>query len=223
MPFTAEQFFGVFRTYNEAIWPAQVVLLAAALVATALAVSRGRAKAPWIWGFLGALWIWTGAVYHFAHFRAINPAATAFAALFVLQGGLLLWRGARVGGLPFQASRDGYGAAAGALIVYALAVYPVVGLLAGHGYFGGPTFGAPCPVVIYTFGMLLLAPGAPAWLFAIPLAWAALGWSAVTAFGVVQDVGLPVGAAVVIVALVLRRRERRAVARAPEATAHAAR
>ena len=223
MPFTAEQFFDVFRAYNEAIWPAQIVLLAAAALAAALAVRRGRERASWIWGFLGALWVWTGVVYHFAHFRAINPAATAFAALFVLQGGLLLWRGARGGGLPFRASRDGYGAAGGVLIVYALAVYPVVGLLAGHGYFGGPTFGAPCPVVIYTFGMLLLAPGAPAWLLGIPVAWAALGWSAVSAFGVVQDVGLPVGAAVVIVALVLRRRGRRGEARAPEDTAHAAR
>ncbi len=30
LPFTVEQFFGVFQAYNSAVWPAQVFLLALA-------------------------------------------------------------------------------------------------------------------------------------------------------------------------------------------------
>jgi hypothetical protein len=63
-----------------------------------------------------------------------------------------------------------------------------------------PTFGAPCPVVIYTFGMLLLARRVPFWLLIIPTLWAIIGTSAVIAFGVVQDIGLVISAVVVIAA-----------------------
>ena len=156
-PFSTEEFFAVFSAYNESIWPFQVLLVGAAVAAAALAVFRGDRSSPWIWGILSVLWVWTGVVYHVLHFTAINPAAFAFGALFVAQGALLFWRGVARGSLPFRARRDASGAAGGALIVYALAIYPLLGLLTGHGFFDSPTFGAPCPVVIYTFGMLLLS------------------------------------------------------------------
>jgi Family of unknown function (DUF6064) len=38
LPFTVEQFYGVFREYNTALWPAQVLLFALAVVAVALVV-----------------------------------------------------------------------------------------------------------------------------------------------------------------------------------------
>lgn len=206
-PFSSEEFFAVFSAYNEAIWPFQALLVGAAVAAAALAVFRGDRSSRWIWGILSVLWVWTGVVYHVLHFTAINPAAFAFGAAFVAQGALLFWRGVARGSLPFRARRDASGAAGGALIVYALGIYPLLGLLTGHGFFDSPTFGAPCPVVIYTFGMLLLAPRAPRWLLVIPAAWAALGLSAVLSFGVIQDVGLPLGALVAIVLLSGRRRE----------------
>lgn len=211
VPFSSEEFFGVFSAYNEAIWPVQVLLPGAAVAAVALAVLRGERSARWIWGVLAALWVWAGVVYHLLHFSRINPAAFAFGALFVVQGGLFLWRGAVGGALPFRAGRDPATAAGGAMIVYALVLYPLLGLLTGHGFFDGPTFGAPCPVVIYTFGMLLLAPRVPGWLLVIPAAWAVLGIPAVLSFGVVQDIGLPISA-VVALALVWYRRRGAAVA-----------
>ncbi len=36
LPFTVEQFYGVFREYNTTLWPAQIVLLVLAVVAVAL-------------------------------------------------------------------------------------------------------------------------------------------------------------------------------------------
>ena len=38
IPFTVEQFFDVFRTYNVAIWPAQVVAYLMGVIALALAI-----------------------------------------------------------------------------------------------------------------------------------------------------------------------------------------
>ena len=47
IPFTIEQFYGVFRAYNIAVWPAQwfLVLLGLATVVLALAPRRGSGVA----------------------------------------------------------------------------------------------------------------------------------------------------------------------------------
>lgn len=93
-----------------------------------------------------------------------------------------------------------------AMILYALVVYPAIGWARGTPLLDGPTFGAPCPLVIYTFGMLLLARAVPLVLLPIPLAWAAIGTSAIVAFDIVPDVGLPAAA---VAAVVLTWRSRR--------------
>lgn len=206
VPFSTNDFFAVFTSYNEAVWPAQLLLLGAAVAAVTAAVLRGARLRRWVWAILAFLWVWTGVAYHLLHFSRINPAAIGFGALFVLQGLLLLWRGAARGDLGFRAELDASGLAAGAILTYALVIYPLIGLLTGHALVASPTFGAPCPMVIFTFGMLLLAPGAPAWLYAIPVAWSVLGISAITLFGVVQDIGLPISALVAVVLLIRRRR-----------------
>jgi hypothetical protein len=75
LPFTVEQFFGVFRAYNEAVWPAQLFLLGLALAALIAAL------VPRTWsGFivsliLAFLWAWLAVAYHFLFFSRINPLA----------------------------------------------------------------------------------------------------------------------------------------------------
>lgn len=203
LPFSADDFFGVFVAYNEAVWPAAFVLPLLGLLAVGLAFRGGRSH--WVAGFLAALWGWTGVAYHLVHFSSVNPAAWLFGVLFVGQALLFLWHGVLRRRLRFAARYDAAGVAGRALLLYALVLYPVLGHLGGHVYPATPTFGAPCPVVIYTFGLLLLArPRVPAWLLAIPFAWGVLGLSAVWAFGVRQDAGLIV-AAVVGTALIVRR------------------
>ena len=103
---------------------------------------------------------------------------------------------------------DGWFAFAGwFLITYALIVYPVLGWLGGHGYPAGPSFGAPCPMVIFTLGMLTWTTGRGRLaIAAIPIAWAAIGTSAATALGITEDYGLAVAAALMGVSLWLQRR-----------------
>ena len=219
VPFSAEEFFGVFAAYNAAVWPAQLILVGAAAGAIALTLRRSTAAGRWVAGFLALLWLWTGVVYHLLHFTAINPAAAGFGVVFVAQGLLFLWLGVVRGRLDFAAEATPRGIAGGVMLAYALLVYPLIGALAGHAYMASPTFGAPCPAVIYTFGLLLLARRVPWWLLVVPVAWALLGLSAVLALGVPQDAGLVVSALVAVGFQVADGRARRRAALRPERAA----
>lgn len=198
MPFTAEQFFQVFADYNRATWPSVILLNIAALGVLAAALSKWVLLHRVAGVVLAAVWGWTGLVYHLLFFRRINGAAVAFGALFLVQAALLVV--ASVRGQLLQLSRDGAAARAGAaFIVYALVAYPLIGFAFGHVYPSAPMFGAPCPLTIFTLGVLLAGVKAPRWyLVAVPIAWALIATTAAVKFGVVQDFGLPVAAIVLV-------------------------
>lgn len=209
-PFSAEQFFGVFVAYNEAVWPAQVLLVGLAAAVIVLAFRRPSWHGAAIGGALGALWAWMGVAYHWAFFTEINPAARVFGALFVLEGGLLAWAGLRTGGLSFRPGADLFGWVGGFFVVYALLVYPLLGIAWGHTYPAQPTFGLPCPTTIFTLGVLLWArPKVPWVLLVIPAVWAVVGSSAVRYFGVFEDAMLPVAAILGTVLVLVRNRAAR--------------
>jgi Family of unknown function (DUF6064) len=191
LPFTVDQFFGVFATYNRAVWPAQVLLYALGLV-LAIFGYLGRAHASRLIALgLALLWAWMGGVYQLSFFRRINPAASVFGAAFLLQAVLFgVWgltrRPGAVGRL--SGARVWVG---GALLGYALAVYPLLGWLLGHRYPSSPTFGLPCPTTIATLGLLVwVAPPPPWWLLVVPLLWVLVGSSAAFALGIREDFGL---------------------------------
>lgn len=209
MPFTRVEFFDVFAAYNEAVWPAQILLtaMAAAIAILAGAVRRGGHAAA----LLGALWLWAGLVYQIGFFAPINPAAWLFGTLFVLQAALLLhaWRR----GLVFRARLDAAGITGIALAAYALVAYPLIAVAGGHPWPTLPTFGVPCPLVIFTFAALLWAePPVPRHLLVIPTLWAGIGTFAALRLGVPGDYGLAVSAALALP--LLMRRERTIVQRA---------
>lgn len=199
-PFSVDEFFAVFARYNEAVWPAQVALTALAIVAALLAWRPSPTGDRVISGILAVLWAWMGIVYHFIFFRSINPAASLFAAVFVAQSVAFVGVGVIGGRLHFRVSAGASGLAAGILLVYALAVYPLMGQAAGHVYPFAPTFGLPCPTTIFTLGLLVAAqPGVPRTLLLVPLAWAVVGTSAALQLGVAADFGLPVAGLVAAV------------------------
>ncbi|HEY0826346.1 MAG TPA: DUF6064 family protein [Ramlibacter sp.] len=206
LPFTREQFLEVFARYNEAVWPVQALAVMLGLAACVAVLRPGVRRGRVVTGVLAAMWLWTGVLYHWTFFAAINPVARVFAAAFVLQGVLLAWTAWR-GSLQFG-RRDGAARWLGwGLILYSLAVYPAIGAATGHVYPRAPMFGiTPCPVTLFTCGALLLATTrVPGRLLAVPIAWSLVGGSAAWLLRVPQDWPLLVGAAAGV-AVLLRRR-----------------
>jgi hypothetical protein len=208
-PFTAEQFFDAFLQYNVSVWPMQSVLLAVAVVLVALALGWPRSSRVVVLG-LAALWMWMALAYHLAFFADLTPAAYVFATAFLLEAVLLSWHGLRTRRLHFAVPRERpMAVVGGALIAFALIAYPAIAYALGQRYPAVPTFGLPCPTVIFTFGLLTWCvrpvPRSVLW---IPAAWALIGTTAAVSFGARQDFGL-LPAAVLALGFMLWPRTRR--------------
>ena len=208
LPFTTVQFVAVLVEYNLAVWPMQMLacLLGAGMVI--LLLGRWPGSDRFIGGGLAAMWAWTGIAYHGLYFSSINRAALAFATLFLLQGGLLFWAAFR-GHLRFGPSAGPAGWLGWAFLAYAMVLYPLVGIAAGHGYPAMPMFGiTPCPVTIFTFGLLLLTTApVPRRLLVIPFIWSLIGGSAAFLLDVPED-WLLLFSGIAIPSLMLRDRAR---------------
>jgi hypothetical protein len=146
IPFTVEQFFDIFGTYNTAIWPAQVVAYMFGIIALGLALRENKLSSRIISGILALFWIWMGVFYHIVHFSVINPAARIFGLFYVLQGVLFFLIGTILGRLSFRFNYKPLPILGACFILYAMVIYPLLGLAFGHSYPRVPLFGvAPCP------------------------------------------------------------------------------
>lgn len=195
LPFTVDQFFDVFRRYNETVWPAQWLLLLLAVTAVILVMRPTQTADRWIAGILALLWGWLALAYHLAFFARINPLAFGFAALSLAGAWVFLWQGVIRRCLHFR-WRGGVRQAVGAvLIIYALVVYPLWSGAVGHGYPEMPTFGLPCPTTLFSVGLLAFLerphPRAP---LIVPVIWSLVGAQAAFLLGVLPDLGLLVAA-----------------------------
>lgn len=218
-PFTISDFLAVFAAYNAAIWPFHLVAYGLGLMVLT-AVARPRPDAVRLaFAALAILWVFTGIGYHLMFFATINPIAPAFAAFFVLQGILLLASAIRPGDLRLELEHDLPSIAGLVTIAYALAIYPVLGIWAGHGLMAGPMFGvAPCPTTIFTLGVLMIARGTwVIWLSVIPIMWSLIGLAAAIQLGIPEDMAMPVAGMFLAGTLGARawrrRRSRRGAAR----------
>jgi len=187
VPFTEAAFLDVFGAYNSALWP----VVAASWLVTALMAGqwwrRRSGGREWL-VMLAAQWAWSGIVYHWLFFRAINPAATWFAALFTLQAATFAWLALKAP-VRFGIDRSWRGMLGGSLVAYAIA-YPFIGLALGLDCPRAPLFAVPCPTTILTAGLLLTANGLPRLIGVGPALWAVVGSSAALALGIEADTAL---------------------------------
>ena len=191
LPFTAEQFFDVFRLYNEAVWPAQFLLAALGLGALLLVFTPNGGSSRVVSSVLALLWAWLAVVYHVLFFSRINPLAYGFGAVSFAGALVFVWQGVIRGRLRF-AWRGGVRGATGLLLAaFALMVYPLWSWSAGHRYPAMPTFGLPCPTTIFTLGMLAFVTGPyPRSPFVVPMLWCFVGVQAALLLGVRPDLAL---------------------------------
>jgi len=197
LPFTVEQFFGVFRLYNNAVWPAQVFLLLLAVLAVIFIALRRPWSGVAVSALLALFWLWVGVAYHLAFFARINPVAFAFGAISIVGGLLFVWQGVVRRHLEFsfaKSVRTGLGVS---VLAFALVAYPVWATQVGHGYPELPTFGLPCPTTIFTIGVLALASGAGLrTVLTVPILWSLVGSQAAFLLDVKPDLGLLVAGVV---------------------------
>ncbi|GAB4364496.1 MAG: hypothetical protein Kow00114_21230 [Kiloniellaceae bacterium] len=180
-PFDAEVLASSYALYNERIWPAQAVALAAALAAVWL-LAASPAWAPRVLGALLAVaWLWCGLVFFLGSLAALDFMAPLYGWAFVAEAVLLLWALGWRGG-PLRAAAGARGGLALALAAAAVFGLPLVTGLAGQGFAAAGVVGvAPAPTVLLTLAVLLLVPGRRRWLpLAVPLLWAGVagvtGW-----------------------------------------------
>jgi hypothetical protein len=211
---SAGEFFALLESYNVVYWPVHVVTFVLGITAVILALKKA-AHSDWIIStILASLWLWSGIVFLIVFFGPTTPTIFginmpgfwhAAGALFIIQGVVFLHFGVIRGSLVFGSQGDTYATVGIVAIVYAMIVYPIIGYVTGHALPGYPLFGsAPCPVTIFTVGMLLLTNRRmPPLVAIIPLVWGLMGIVAVVVFKVWADVGL--FAAGILGFLVLKR------------------
>lgn len=192
MPFTQDQFFGIFAAYNTAIWPLPLLTYLLGAVAVGLTFWRSKVATILISVILALMWLVNGVAYHWSFFAEINPVARGFGILFVVQALLLICAPFVATFYRIEARRDARTVFGVGLVAFAAFVYPALGWLAGHAYPAVPVFGvAPCPTTIFTIGILLLGTWKVArWLLIVPAIWALIGGSAAVLLNVPQDFGL---------------------------------
>lgn len=207
-PFTLEQFLEVFRDYNQAVFPIQIILYLLSATVIYLLIKPNPHSSKIISFILSLLWFWMGIVYHIIFFTSINHAAFLFGSLFIIQGILFLAFGVFKNKFLFNVKNDKYGITGISLIIYSLVMYPILGYFFGHIYPSSPTFGLPCPTTIFTFGILLFnQKKCLILILIIPFIWSVIGFMAAFQFGILEDTGLILASIVTVTLLGYRNRK----------------
>ncbi len=209
LPFTVEQFLGVFKSYNETVFPLQIIFYFIAFFCVYLLYKPVKFSSKFISWVLTFFWLWIGIVYHIIFFSPINKPAYIFGIFFIAQGILFFHNGIIKDKLAFENQSSVFNYVGIVFIIYALIIYPVIGHVSGHQYPSSPTFGLPCPTTIFTFGILLfIREKIPAAILIIPLIWSVIGFSAALKLSITEDLGLLVAGVTGFVLLLIRSKKK---------------
>jgi hypothetical protein len=190
MELTAEQLLGIFSDYNAQIWPMQIAAYLIGIAGLWLVIRKSRFYARLIPAILAFFWLWVSLMFWLPSALQGFPPAYLFAAIFLAQGALFLLQTFRpkliFGYQPNLVSWAGI-----FFVFYAMVGYPLFGLVIGHAYPHSPPFGlTPCPLIVYTIGLLLLTTQkVPKSLLIIPFLYALSGFLWV-AIGITEDIGM---------------------------------
>ena len=177
--FEPRVYWRLFALENEALWPAQPVLLAAGgLLVLGLLAGR-RPSGRWLGPALGAAWVWAGWQFVALRYGAVNWAAPALAWGFYAEAALLAALG--LSGRLALTQRGRWSGAA--LLAAALFAWPLLAPLDGRPWGQAEVIAiAPDPTAIATLGLLASAARSrwTALLCVAPALW--LAASALTLF-----------------------------------------
>lgn len=183
--FSPRTYYRMFEMYHAQIWPVQLLVIGSVVAIVTLLRRDNEMPSRVIAGLLAASWLWVAIAFHLYRYATINWAAKYFAALFVIQGLLLVGYGVVRGRLRFELSREPATYMAVGLLLVALVLDPVAGRISGRTWRQVEMFGVtPDPTAIATLALLALtAPRAPRFLLVIPVIWCAIGGATLWALG----------------------------------------
>ena len=190
MDISGEQLLEVFANYNAQIWPMQIVAYVLGVVCVLFAFRKAKWAARIVLGVLSFFWFWVALMFWLPSASQGFSIGYAFIALFLVEGVLLIIQTVKPK-LAFGTSSSGDTIAGLIMILYAMVGYPLFGMLIGHVYPQTPPFGlTPCPLIIFTFGIFLLAKTKiPLLLLAIPFFYGLSGVIWVSK-GIWEDLGM---------------------------------
>ena len=189
--FSARTYYRLFELYNADAWPLQIVTLAIGLAILLLIVRATASSGRVVAAMLAALWLLVAWAYLLERYDAINFAARYYAIGFAFQAALLFWSGVIRDGIRFDSSplipaNAGIQSPARtpnagarwiglALVIYSLAIHPLVAPLTGRPWTQAEIFGlAPDPTAIATLGAIVAAGRPHRHLLVLPLLWCAI-------------------------------------------------
>lgn len=212
-----EDFFNTLQVYNELLFPIILLTYLLGLVAVYLVSRKSSQASKFISCILGFLWLWSGLVFNMLFYgpsdvEVLGLTVTGMwyfaGGLFALQGLLFIIFGALKNAFSFRLDTSSYSVGGAILVVYAMALYPLIGLLTGYAYPRYPVFGsAPCPVTIFTLGLLLWTDReVPLVVAAIPVIWGIMGVVPVLVLSIYADIGLIVSGVIGLPLILLHNR-----------------
>lgn len=189
--FTLEEFLFMMANYNMAIWPLQLVVYFLTIIILVVLFKGIKQSNKILSAYLGVLWIWVGLVFNYFYFSKISPGAFLFAILFIIQGFLFLYNGAIKGRFAFVLNTKLKGIIGLLIVTYSLIGYPIIEYSLDRGYPELLPFGlTPCPLTVFTLGMLLFMKNEISLIIVIiPLIYS-LGSIIPVSVGVYEDIGL---------------------------------
>jgi len=202
VPYTRDVYFRLFDTYDDAIWPSQIVAYTLCFLALWITLRPFSGSSRIVSAILAAAWIWNGVAFHMLHFARIDWVAWPLGLLFVIQGLCFFVTGTLLDRLDFRSTAAGIPGKVGiAFAAAALFLYPLLESPFGLAWPGTGLVGvAPGPTTLFTLGLLLLvAPRAPVFLFAVPLLWSAVAGASGLVLMVTEDIWLAPATVVAVV------------------------
>ena len=205
---SSEQFFQQMMEYNNAIWPLQIITYVLAVFFIINSIKKWKISNEINTVIISLLWIWNGAITLILVFSEFQKQYYFWGCLWILQGILFLIFGIFKDKFNYKLQKNWYSYIGILFMLYALVIYPLLGFLKGHGFPNGPIFGvAPCPVVVFTFGALLLVNKKMniSVLF-FPLLWAIMSLYPIIAMGIIEDVGEIIAAIIGFILIIYRNK-----------------
>jgi hypothetical protein len=203
---TLEQMLSVFKAYNTATWPVQVIACMLGITAVFLTTKQLKNSNRIISAILSFIWLWTGIAFCIFYWAPVFTPSYAYAVLYIIQG-IIFFAGIFKPKLSFRFEGSIYSIIGTIFVAYSLIGYLLVGYFLNHIYPQSVSIVlAPCPTVVFTFGMLLMTDKkVPKYILLIPLLWSVCGIIPVH-LGVLEDIGLIIAGVAGTILIIVRDR-----------------